>query len=92
LAIHIHPGDLEMLRADATLSEWLKRHGSGPIQWRADETVRLGGCVVHTDRGSLDARLETQLWALHEILLAGREHPVTLNDDGPNGAGTEPRP
>jgi flagellar assembly protein FliH len=92
LAIHIHPGDLEMLRADAMLSEWLKRHGSGPIPWRADETVRLGGCIVHTERGSLDARLETQLSALHEILLAGRGHPMELNDDALRVAGNEAIP
>jgi flagellar assembly protein FliH len=76
LAIHVHPQDLEMLRSDADLSAWLDRHGSGTIPWRADETVRLGGCIVHTTHGSLDARLETQMTALQEILLSARTgHP-----------------
>ena len=73
LAIHVHPRDLEMLSSDPTLAAWLDRHGSGAIPWQADDSVRLGGCVVHTAQGSLDARLETQLAALQAILLSGRE-------------------
>ncbi len=73
LAIHVHPRDLEMLRSDPTLAAWLDRHGSGSmIPWQADDSVGLGGCIVHTAQGSLDARLETQLAALQMILLSGR--------------------
>jgi len=72
LSIHVHPRDLEMLRSDSILAAWLDRQGSGAIPWQADESVHLGGCIVHTAQGSLDARLETQLAALQAILLSGR--------------------
>ncbi len=72
LAIHVHPQDLALLEADPALAEWLGRLCAGPIPWRPDETVQLGGCIVHTSQGGLDARLETQLAALQALLLDGR--------------------
>jgi flagellar assembly protein FliH len=72
LAIHVHPQDLDLLQSDPALSELLSRYRSGPVPWRADESVHLGGCIVHAGDGSLDARLETQLAALHTTLLTGR--------------------
>ena len=72
LAIHVHPQDLALLQADPALSEWLGRLCAGPIPWRPDEAVQLGGCIVRSNQGGLDARLETQLAALQELLLDGR--------------------
>jgi len=42
-----------------------------PEQFRilADEQVKLGGCILETDTGSLDNRLEVQLQILKETLL-----------------------
>lgn len=69
-AIHMHPDDLAMLQ---------KSHGSmqglpgGPdVQWVASTEVALGGCILHSPEGGLDARFETQLSALRELLLQTR--------------------
>jgi flagellar assembly protein FliH len=72
LAIHVHPRDLQALQADATMSAWFERQGMNAVPWLADEAVRLGGCIVRSTQGSLDARLETQFAALQEMLLLGR--------------------
>ena len=76
LAIHVNPGDLEIVQADPGLTAWLSRLRAGPIPWRTDEAVGPGGCIVHSSHGSLDARLETQLAALQLLLLGGRAAPV----------------
>jgi flagellar assembly protein FliH len=76
LAIHVNPGDLEIVQADPGLTAWLSRLRAGPIPWRADEAVGPGGCVVHSTHGSLDARLETQLAALQLLLVGGRATPT----------------
>jgi flagellar assembly protein FliH len=69
LAIHVHPRDLAALESDPALAAWLRQHAtSGAVQWAADERVRLGGCIIRSVEGSLDARLETQLAALGRLL------------------------
>jgi flagellar assembly protein FliH len=40
----------------------------GTLQWVADERVQLGGCVIASPEGGLDARLETQLTRLAALL------------------------
>jgi flagellar assembly protein FliH len=73
VALRVHPQDLQLLRSDSAIAELITRHGAaGALQWRADEQVVLGGCVLETAEGTLDARLETQLEALRASLLATR--------------------
>jgi flagellar assembly protein FliH len=77
LAVHVHPRDFDVLQADDALSAWLAQqgaqHGMKSLPWVADEKVRPGGCVVRSTQGDLDARLETKLAALNEILLQGSQ-------------------
>lgn len=83
LAIHVHPGDLAALEADAVLAAWLRQHASaGAVQWIPDGHVRLGGCLVRSAEGALDARLETQLDALHEILTRKRGQGAAAPSSG----------
>jgi flagellar assembly protein FliH len=72
LAVHVNPADLAVLQENPELLEWLKRNGAGSLPWIPDEQVRLGGCIVRSSQGSLDARLETQFEALREVLLQAR--------------------
>lgn len=70
VCIRLHPLDLELL----------ERGGPAPdtgVQYRADATIELGGCVIESGAGTLDARLETQLGRLRATLVAvraGRRH------------------
>ena len=78
-AIHVHPRDLGHLCADESLAAWLApRLAEGAsahdaaVPWVADESVELGGCIVRSTEGSLDARLATQLTALTQWLARAR--------------------
>ena len=70
IVVRLHPGDLAALQAAGTLDTHLAQAGS--VTWSADPSIELGGCVVETDGGTLDARLETQLEALRTTILAAR--------------------
>lgn len=63
VALHVHPGDLELLRSTSALQHF---------HWVADRAVALGGCIVRKPGDSLDARLETALAACRDTLLATR--------------------
>ncbi|HVZ46121.1 MAG TPA: FliH/SctL family protein [Ramlibacter sp.] len=67
LRVHVHPGELEHVRTqfDSLVDAC----------WVADESV-AAGCVVHTERGRLDARAETQLARLRDALVQARCDPA----------------
>lgn len=64
VTVRLHPADLAALQAAGGLDM--------AAQWAADKSIELGGCVVETDGGTLDARLETQVERLRATLLAAR--------------------
>lgn len=73
VVVRLHPGDLSALRGAGALDDALP---SGTlVSWSADKNVVLGGCIVETDSGELDARLETQIDRLRATLLAARGQP-----------------
>ncbi|MCC7705595.1 hypothetical protein IGS59_25465 [Janthinobacterium sp. GW460P] len=65
LRIRMHPQDLATLQDNDTPLD-------ARITLQADSAVEIGGCMVDSDKGTLDARLETQLSRLGEALLAVR--------------------
>lgn len=86
-AIHVHPRDLVHLCADESLAAWLAPRLAGgasahdaDVPWVADESVELGGCIVRSTEGSLDARLATQLTALTQWL--ARAHGAATPSHG----------
>jgi flagellar assembly protein FliH len=93
VAVHVNPDDLALLEGDAEFAGWCERQGIAGMALRADALIELGGCIVHGSQGSLDARLETQLRALHAAL---RQERATRADEprfGPGeAAGEEARP
>ncbi|BFO56023.1 MULTISPECIES: FliH/SctL family protein [Comamonadaceae] len=68
LSVHLHPDDAAMLREDAATLEVLASRGFDAgresVRWVADPEVRMGGCLLRSAEGALDARLERQLQAL----------------------------
>lgn len=81
LAVRVHAADLEAVESDADLSQWLARQGARGVRWVADARVSLGGCIVESTQGSLDARLETQLASLRLALLAVRSSPAPTSSE-----------
>lgn len=68
VVVRLHAGDLSVLRAVGALDATLP--SGAAVSWVADKAVELGGCVVETDGGELDARLETQIEKLRKTLVA----------------------
>lgn len=65
VGIRLHPDDLALLRQG--------EDGPEPhVRYSADASIALGGCIVDSSTGTLDARLETQLERLRATLLAVR--------------------
>lgn len=70
LTIRVHSADVEALTQVADkLSDAC---GGRKLQIVADARVELGGCIVESNHGSLDGRLETQLRELFETLRAAK--------------------
>lgn len=68
-AIRVSPHDHAWIEADANWKQQASGTSGREVQWLADERVPRGGCIVVSADGSLDARLETQLRQLRELLL-----------------------
>lgn len=77
LTVRLHAADLSGLR-DAGALNVLLPPGKA-ISWVADDSIELGGCVVETDGGGLDARLETQLERMRTALLAARRQAASTS-------------
>ena len=69
LVIRVAAQDYRLLLEDLPAEHPLARPG---IAIRPDPELADGGCVVDTDAGRLDARLQTQLAALRDVLVQAR--------------------
>lgn len=68
LRLHVHPQDMDLLHGVYGAGAEADRR----VQLLPDAAVELGGCLVETPHGTLDARLEVQLRHLAEALLVAR--------------------
>lgn len=70
--IRVNSGDLEHLNAvKPDLEQMLGAEAK--VQLRADDSVTVGGCMIDTERGTLDARVSSQLETLKSTLAANRK-------------------
>ena len=72
LQLKMHSGDIELLgqHAEETVSA---ASGCGEVEITADDSISRGGCVIETQHGTIDARLETQLERIMSELVADDE-------------------
>ena len=71
VAVRLHPRDLAMLEDAGALDKVLA--SGAAVAWSADQSIALGGCILDTGHGDLDARLETQLERLRATLVEARK-------------------
>jgi len=59
VVIHVNPADLDQAQ---TFRQELHQSGQSDavLDMQPDETVDLGGCIIHSTFGTIDARIETQ--------------------------------
>jgi flagellar assembly protein FliH len=69
--VRLHPQDCALLR-NGTGGDFSGEEGRVKVELVPDDEVALGGCVVETSGGYLDARLETQLQRLRDTVLEVR--------------------
>lgn len=77
LRIRVHPEDLETLQAaapelQAALDD-IREFEIVPDRRRGDRRMARGGCLIETESGIIDARIETQVEEVRERLTG--EHP-----------------
>jgi len=69
IIVRVNPQDLATIeQARPHLVTLLER--APDLKLRSDPTIGRGGCIVETEVGVIDARLETQLQAIERALLA----------------------
>ena len=70
LIVRVSPEDFELLEAERkTLLDGLDETF---VEMVPDGRVKLGGCLLETESGGLDGRLEVQLQRLNAVLLSTR--------------------
>lgn len=72
LDVHISPNDYQMLTKYDELSQISKALPN--VSFVEDSRVGLGGCVIDSNHGSWDARIEAQLHRLKDALKIANEH------------------
>lgn len=63
--LHVHPGDLETVKAKQDFFTQLIPSVRN-LEIQADPRIEQGGCMIETDFGILDARISTQLEAIEQ--------------------------
>jgi flagellar assembly protein FliH len=66
LNLRVNPADLERLRANQEVLD-LPAIDPARLTWSADPGVGPGGCILETDFGDIDARIEHQLHLIDKL-------------------------
>lgn len=71
ITIRINPADLETVKqAEPQLAVYFEN--SSGVSYEADKTIGPGGCIIETNFGEIDARLDQQFQAVAQALRAGQ--------------------
>lgn len=71
--IRINPADFETIVVEKQTLQAILRRETG-MEIRGDIGVEVGGCVIETDYGAIDARIDTQLETIKNALLGVVKH------------------
>lgn len=66
--IRVNPADFETVAAEKQSLQAILQRETG-MEIRGDIGVEIGGCVIDTDYGAIDARIDTQLGSIKSALL-----------------------
>lgn len=71
--IRINPADFEAIAVEKQTLQAILRRETG-MEIRGDIGVEVGGCVIETDYGAIDARIDTQLETIKNALSGVVKH------------------
>ena len=67
ITVRINPADFEKVKSQESLL-LSKVDASKTVSFKEDDMVKMGGCVVESEVGTIDAQLETQIGAIKKAL------------------------
>ncbi len=74
ITIKLNPDDLQFIKDTRfQFSRFLRNVDN--IRFEAEESIQSGGCLIETDRGDIDARIEKQFQAIEESFQTQFEQP-----------------
>ena len=74
IKIKLNPTDLQFIQnTKSDLSRFI--HNVDGIRFEAEESIQSGGCVIETDMGDIDARIERQFQAIEESFKTELDQP-----------------
>lgn len=71
--IRVNPADFETIAVEKQTLQAILRRETG-MEIRGDIGVEVGGCVIETDYGAIDARIDTQLETIKDALVGVVKH------------------
>ncbi len=72
IILRIHPDDLQLIRDNLAVLQSAFTSPK-PVEIREDLSIPVGSCFIETDRGNLDARVQSQLeQIMNELLKVGK--------------------
>ncbi len=72
VTVMVHPSDFEQVKLHS--EKYASDEGIRLLDFVADISVPVGGCVIETEVGKIDARLETQFRVIENALLSRSEN------------------
>jgi flagellar assembly protein FliH len=84
LVVEVNPEDFELVR-DAASELAARLGGINRMEVISERRVPPGGCIVRTEEGEIDARIEAQIGRVRQLLDEVRS-PDEHAPDGPDGA------
>jgi flagellar assembly protein FliH len=74
ITIKLNPDDLQFIKdTHSQFSRFLQNFDD--IRLEAEDSILSGGCLIETDRGNIDARIDKQFEAIEEAFQAQFAHP-----------------
>ena len=69
IKIKLNPDDLKFINdTQSQIARFLQNFDH--IRFEAEDSIQSGGCLIETDRGDIDARIEKQFEAIEEAFQA----------------------
>lgn len=68
VVVRVHPNDLELIK-NVPEGSALSVRDFKRLEFKGDSSIERGGCIVETNSGTIDARLEVQLEEIESDLL-----------------------
>lgn len=69
ITVKLNPSDLEVINDTKRHMNYLRNHIEN-VTFEPEETISRGGCVIETNMGKIDARLEKQFRVIEEMFQA----------------------